>query len=116
MKNLEKLYKEIKASYPDGMTFEQYLEAVGPVIPSQGLFKLESSQDDTGFLLRSDNGNYHIWFVGRTTSPRYEGERYHVTETTTWAPEQLKEAMNALMSQMQTDCEWLIERNGEKYP
>lgn len=114
MQNLESLLQQIQA-HTDGMTFEQYLEVVGPVIPSQTLFKLESCEGDTGFLLRSDDGSYHIWFVGKTTSPRYEGFRFHVTETSTWAPNQLSEAMNSLMLQMQTDCEWLIDRDGERY-
>ncbi|ATW58075.1 hypothetical protein CNR34_00142 [Pseudomonas phage nickie] len=114
MKNLAILLREMHA-HEDGMTLEQYLGHFTRVFKEQGLFKLESCEGDTGFLLRSDDGTYHVWFMGTTTSPRYEGERYHVTETTTWAPEKLSEAMNALMMQMQIDCEGLIERNGEKY-
>lgn len=114
MRNLEKLLVEIQA-HADGMTFEQYTAVVGPVIPSQVLFRLESCEGDAGFLLRSDDGSYHIWFVGQTTSDRYEGKRYHVTETGTWYANQLSEAMNDLMNQMKIDCEWLIERDGERY-
>lgn len=114
MKNLATLLHEMHA-HEDGMTLEQYLGHFTEVSKDQRLFKLESCEGDTGFLLRSDDGKYHVWFMGTTTSPRYVGERYHVTEVSIWAPEQLKEAMNALMQQMQTDCEWLIERNGERY-
>ena len=114
MKNLEKLLVEIQA-HTDGMTFEQYTAVVGPVMPSQVLFRLESCEGDAGFLLRSDDGSYHIWFVGQTTSTRYEGKRYHITEVGTYPSYRLSEAMNCLMNQMKTDCEWLIERNGERY-
>lgn len=111
MKNLESLYQEIQ-NFEDGMTFEQYTAVVGPVMPSQVMFKLESCEDDAGFLLRSDDGSYHIWFVVKTTSPRYEGERFHVTETGTWYSNQLSEAMSDLMNQMKLDCEGLISRDG----
>lgn len=114
MKNLATLLQEMKA-HEDGMTLEQYLGHFAAVNREQGLFKLESSQDDTGFLLRSDDGSYHVWFMGRTTSTRYMGERYHITEVGTYPAEQLSEAMSRLMDQMKIDCEWLIERNGERY-
>lgn len=114
MKNLSTLLQEMHA-HEDGMTLEQYLGHFTEVSKDQRLFKLESSEGDTGFLLRSDDGRYHVWFMGTTTSPRYVGERYHVTEVATYPADQLSEAMSRLMDQMKIDCEWLIERNGEKY-
>lgn len=115
MKNLKKLYQEIKG-FEDGMTQEQHLDLLGDTLNAQKLFMLTSCEGDIGMLLRSDDGSYHIWFIGTTTSPRYEGFRFHVTETSIWLPDQLSEAMNSLMNQMKIDCEWLIERNGERYP
>lgn len=107
MKNLELLYAQVEQR---GLTFEKYLEYVGPVIPSQSLFKLESCEGDTGFLLRSDDGSYHIWFVSRSIDKTL----YYITQTGTWYANQLNEAMGDLMLQMKLDCQGLIERNGEK--
>lgn len=112
MKNLKALYENL-LEYKQ-LTFEEYVEIVGPVIPSQVLFKLESCEDDTGFLLRSFDGTYHIWFIGKVTSPLYEGERYVTVETGTFQPNQLDAAMKDLMLQMCIDCEGLIEREGVK--
>lgn len=108
MKNLELLYKQVEGRV---LSFEEYLERVGPVIPSQSLFKLESCEDDTGFLLRNDDGSYHIWFIQHVIAPV---DGYQIVETGTWHPNQLNEAMGDLMLQMKIDCEGLIERNGEK--
>lgn len=106
MKNLELLYAQVEQR---GLTFEKYLEYAGSVIPSQALFKLESCEDDTGFLLRSDDGSYHIWFVSRSIDKTL----YYITQTGIWYANQLNEAMGDLMLQMKLDCQGLIERNGE---
>jgi len=113
MKDLNVLLKQMQA-HENGMTLEQYLGHFTEVTKEQRLFKLESCEGDTGFLLRNEDGCYHIWYVSTSTSPLYEGERYHVTETGSWYPNQLNEAMTDLMLQMKIDCAGLIERNGVK--
>ncbi|UKL15050.1 hypothetical protein hairong_146 [Pseudomonas phage hairong] len=111
MKDLSILIEQVKER---GMPFAEYAEKVGPVIPSQMLFSMKSCEGDHGFVLKSSNGNYHIWFVGTTSMGPGTEKSYHVTETSTWYPHQLGLALDSLCNQMQIDCERLIEENGEK--
>lgn len=106
MKNLESLYKEIEGRV---LGQQEYLEKLGNVLQSQKLFTLTSCESDSGFLLRSDDGSYHIWFMQLVMSPV---AGIQVTETGTWYSNQLSEAMSDLMNQMKLDCEGLISRDG----
>lgn len=108
MKNLEKFYAQHFEGKLHSLT--DYIELMNPVRKEQALFKLDSREGDTGFLLRSDDGTFHIWFLQHILSPV---EGYQIVETGTWYPNQLSEAMNDLMNQMKIDCEGLIERNGQ---
>lgn len=102
MKDLELLYAQIH-SIP--MNQERYTERLGEVMATQKLFELKSVNRDQGFILRSSNGDYHVWFISKSV----DGELVYVSEAGVWPAHQLKEAMNGLMYQMQIRCSSLIE-------
>lgn len=106
MKNLELLYAQIQDR---GMSWETYQSYTCPMIKEQGMFKLESKNDQTGWVLKSDDGSFHVWFMTRSI----DGSLYYVVETGQWHPNQLHHAMNDLMLEMRIRCQDMIERCGE---
>lgn len=107
MKNLELLYAQIQDR---PMTWEKYQEVTCPLIREQGLFKMESATDHTGWVLRSEDGSFHVWFMTRSQ----DNSLYYITETGTWHNNQLNDAIKDLALEMRIRCETLIEREGVK--
>lgn len=107
MKNLARLYKQIEGK---AMTFDEYRTHTQEAIFQQGVYKLESCDDHTGWVLRSEDGTIHTWFMYRTEN----GSLYHVEELNTWYPNQCHLALNELALEMRIRSVDLIERGGAR--
>lgn len=106
MKNLELLYAQIQGR---GMSWETYQSYTCPMIKEQGVFKMESKSDQTGWVLKSDDGKLHLWFMTRSI----DGSLYYVEEICVYHPAQLRAALNDLALEMSQRCLDLFQNRGE---
>lgn len=106
MKNLELLYAQIQDR---PLTQEKYWEVTCPMIAQQGVFKLESKSDQTGWVLKSEDGSFHVWFMSRSQ----DGSLLYITQESTHYPHQLGLALESLANRMHCLCSDLIENNGQ---
>lgn len=106
MKNLELLYAQIQDK---GMSWEKYQEVTCPMIAKQGVFKLESKNDHTGWVIKSEDGSFHVWFMSRSQ----DATLYYITEESTHYAHQLGLALESLANRMHCLCSDLIENSGQ---